>query len=190
MFMLNPLTQFSKSLLGNLPKYIQSVFVTKDSITIYVSPNHLRNVLYFLRDNTNSQYKSLMDICAIDYPAKEKRFELVYVLLSVKYNTRICVKTYTDELTPVPTVSDIFSSADWYERECWDLYGISFANHPDLRRILTDYGFNGYPFRKDFPLSGYVEVCYDDEQKKVIYKPLELAQEFRHFQYQSAWDWK
>ena len=129
-----------------------------------------------------------MDLCGVDYPERPERFEVVYNLLSHRHNLRIRIKTSTDEDTPVPSVSGLFSSAAWFEREAWDLYGVFFSDHPDLRRLLTDYGFEGYPMRKDFPLTGYVEVRYDDEQKRVVYEPVSLTQEFRSFDYLSPWE--
>ncbi|MBY0430201.1 MAG: NADH-quinone oxidoreductase subunit C, partial [Rhodospirillales bacterium] len=133
-------------------------------------------------------FKQLMDLCGIDYPQREQRFEVVYHLLSMKHNQRIRVKAPTDEDTPVPSVTGVFSAANWFEREAWDMYGIFFADHPDLRRLLTDYGFEGHPLRKDFPLTGYVEVRYDDEQKRVVYEPVKLTQDFRTFDFLSPWE--
>lgn len=144
--------------------------------------------LTFLRDDTNCLFKILVDVCGVDYPEREERFEVVYHLLSLKHNQRIRVKVSTDEDTPVPSVVGVFSTANWFEREVWDLYGVFFSDHPDLRRILTDYGFEGHPLRKDFPLTGYVEVRYDDEQKRVVYEPVKLTQEFRRFDFLSPWE--
>jgi len=127
-------------------------------------------------------------VCGVDYPEREKRFEVVYNLLSLKHNRRIRVKVMTDETGPIPSVVGVFSAAGWFERETWDLYGIFFSDHPDLRRILTDYGFEGHPLRKDFPLTGYVEVRYDQEQKRVIYEPVKLTQDFRTFDFLSPWE--
>ncbi|KAG9049777.1 hypothetical protein FS837_009193 [Tulasnella sp. UAMH 9824] len=151
-----------------LPKYIQQFSVVKDELTLYVAPQSIVPTLTFLRDHSNCQYKSVMDIAGVDYPTRSQRFEVVYNLLSHKFNSRIRVKTYADEATPVPSVCGVFRGADWYEREVWDLYGVFFSDHPDLRRILTDYGFEGHPFRKDFPLTGYTEVRYDEEKKRVV----------------------
>jgi len=130
----------------------------------------------------------LMDICGVDYPDRAKRFDVVYHLLSLKNNARVRVKVQTDEGTPVPSVVGVHSAAGWFERECWDLFGVAFAGNPDLRRILTDYGFEGHPLRKDFPLTGYVEVRYDDEQKRVVYEPVKLTQDFRNFDFMSPWE--
>jgi len=165
-----------------LPKYIQQFSVLKDELTLYVAPQSIVPVMTFLRDHDNCQYKSVMDICGADYPTRSHRFEVVYHLLSHRYSSRIRVKTYTDEVTPVPSIVGVFRGADWYERETWDMYGVFFSGHPDLRRILTDYGFEGHPMRKDFPLTGYTEVRYDEEKKRVVYEPLQLTQAFRNFE--------
>jgi len=170
-----------------LPKFIQSISVYKDELTLYVAPQDLLPVMTFLRDHQACQYSQCMDICGVDFPTRENRFEVVYNLLSVRYNARIRVKTYANEISPVPSVTGIWSGANWFEREAWDMYGIFFTGHPDLRRILTDYGFEGHPMRKDFHLTGYVEVRYDDEKKRVVAEPLEISQEFRNFDYTSAW---
>jgi NADH-quinone oxidoreductase subunit C len=131
---------------------------------------------------------SIIDVCGVDYPERGERFEVVYHLLNPKKNIRIRVKLSTDDTEPVPSITPVFSGADWYEREAYDLYGILFSGHPDLRRILTDYGFDGHPLRKDFPLTGFVEVRYDEERKRVVYEPVKLAQEFRSFEYLSPWE--
>ncbi|XP_006113478.1 NADH dehydrogenase [ubiquinone] iron-sulfur protein 3, mitochondrial [Pelodiscus sinensis] len=172
-----------------LPKYVQQVQVTCfNELEILIHPDGIVPVLTFLHDHTNAQFKSLADLTAVDVPTRQYRFEIVYNLLSLHFNSRIRVKTYTDELTPVDSIVSVHRAANWYEREVWDMYGVFFANHPDLRRILTDYGFEGHPFRKDFPLSGYVEVRYDDEVKRVVAEPVELAQEFRKFDLNSPWE--
>lgn len=145
-------------------------------------------VLTFLRDDSNCQFKQLVDVCGVDYPERDERLEVVYNLLSLKHNLRVRVKVTTDEETPVPSVVGVFNSAGWFERETWDMVGVLFADHPDLRRILTDYGFEGHPLRKDFPLTGHVEVRYDDELKRVIYEPVRLVQDFRSFDFQSPWE--
>ena len=144
--------------------------------------------LTFLRDDSTVDCKMLVDVCGVDYPDRPERFEVVYNLLSVRQNHRIRVKVTTDEDTPVPSVAEVFSTADWFERETWDLFGVFFSDHPDLRRILTDYGFEGHPLRKDFPLTGYVEVRYDDEAKRVVYEPVKLQQDFRTFDFLSPWE--
>ncbi|RKP24912.1 hypothetical protein SYNPS1DRAFT_16454 [Syncephalis pseudoplumigaleata] len=175
-------------LMSMLPKYIQEYQVYKDELTLCVAPSALRPVMRFLRDHTQAQFKQVQDICGIDYPTRKYRFESVYNMLSVQHNARIRVKTYTDELTPVPSVVPLFSGANWFEREAWDMYGIYYEGHPDLRRILTDYGFEGYPMRKDFPLSGYTELRYDEEKKRVVSEPIELTQAFRNFNDPSPWE--
>jgi NADH-quinone oxidoreductase subunit C len=145
-------------------------------------------VLTRLRDDPAMLFEVLIDICAVDYPSRANRFDVVYHLLSPRLNQRIRVKVETDEQTPVASAVDVYPAANWFEREAFDLCGILFTGHPDLRRILTDYGFKGYPLRKDFPMSGYVEVRYDDEQKKVVYEPIKLTQEFRRFDFESPWE--
>ncbi|KZV77560.1 or F420H2 dehydrogenase [Peniophora sp. CONT] len=171
-----------------LPKHIQQFSVLRDELTLYCAPTSILQVLTFLRDHGRCQYKQLMDVSGADYPERDERFEIVYHLLSVKHASRIRVKTYASEVTPVPSAVPIFRGADWYEREAFDLYGIFFQDHPDLRRILTDYGFDGHPLRKDFPLTGYTEVRYDEEKKRVVYEPLQLTQAFRNFESLSPWE--
>jgi len=182
------LHEFAKYLLGILPKYIQKVSVVKDELTIYIAPAAVLPVMTFLRDHTQTQFKQCMDVCGVDFPTRPNRFEVVYHLLSLRYNARLRVKTYADETSPVPSVTPIWMSANWFEREAYDMFGIFFEGHPDLRRILTDYGFEGHPLRKDFPLTGYVEVRYDEEKKRVVAEPVEMAQQFRNFDYSSAWE--
>jgi NADH-quinone oxidoreductase subunit C len=148
----------------------------------------LSRVLQFLRDDPRCGFTVLCDICGVDYPDRPLRFEVVYNLLSMRHNQRIRLKVSTDEEQPVPSAVDLFSCAGWWEREAWDLFGIYFADNPDLRRILTDYGFEGHPLRKDFPLTGYVEVRYDEDQKAVVYEPVRLQQEFRNFDFLSPWE--
>ena len=145
-------------------------------------------VITFLRDDQICKFSSLIDIAGVDYPARERRFDVVYHMLSMVHNTRIRVKVTTDETVPVHSLVTVFPNADWYEREVFDMYGIIFDEHPDLRRLLTDYGFEGYPLRKDFPLSGFVEVRYDEERKAVIYEPVNLPQEYRSFDFMSPWE--
>jgi NADH dehydrogenase (ubiquinone) Fe-S protein 3 len=171
-----------------VPKFIEKSVISKEEVTIYTSPEYLVPLMTFLKTHTNSQYEMLQDITAVDYPERDKRFEVVYILLSVKFNSRLIVKLSVDEITPIPTIENIFPSASWYERETWDMFGIFFQENKDLRRILTDYGFEGYPLRKDFPLSGYVEVRYDDAQRRVVVEPLEMTQEFRLFDFTSPWE--
>jgi NADH-quinone oxidoreductase subunit C len=162
--------------------------LTYGQLVLWVRRESIVKVLTFLRDDPRCLFKCLVDVCGVDYPQRPERFEVVYHLLSLHHNLRLRVKVTTDEETPVPSVAGVFSTANWYERETWDLYGVYFSDHPDLRRLLTDYGFEGHPMRKDFPLTGYVEVRYDDEQKRVVYEPVELTQEFRSFDFESPWE--
>ncbi|MEM7463040.1 MAG: NADH-quinone oxidoreductase subunit C [Pseudomonadota bacterium] len=167
---------------------LTEVALTRGELTIVVKRDDIIDVLRYLRDDSKMQFWGLVDICGVDYPEREERFEIVYHLLSPRQNVRIRVKTFTDEVTPIASATAIWQGADWFERECWDMYGILFTGHPDLRRILTDYGFEGHPQRKDFPLTGYTEVRYDDELKRVVYEPVELRQEFRSFDFLSPWE--
>lgn len=162
--------------------------IAYDEVTINVPRDAIVAVLTKLRDDQKCQFEVLIDICGVDYPERAERFDVVYHLLSPRLNQRLRVKISTDEATPVASVNDVFPAANWYEREAYDLYGIRFTGHPDLRRILTDYGFQGHPLRKDFPLTGYVEVRYDDEKKRVVYEPVKLTQEFRDFDFESPWE--
>jgi NADH-quinone oxidoreductase subunit C len=162
--------------------------VSFGELTITVEGANVIFALTYLRDDPRCEFKILIDICGVDYPNRPRRFDVVYHLLSVSKNARIRVKVETDETTPVPSASSVYPAATWFEREAFDMYGILFSGHPDLRRILTDYGFSGYPLRKDFPLTGYVEVRYDDEQKRVVYEPVKLVQEFRDFDFLSPWE--
>jgi NADH-quinone oxidoreductase subunit C len=175
-------------IVGSRSQLVLQANVAYDELTLEVKAADILAVLKFLRDDKNCLFTQLMDVCGADYPQREQRFEVVYHLLSLKVNARIRVKIQTDEETPVLSATDLFPSAGWFEREAYDMYGIFFANHPDLRRILTDYGFDGHPLRKDFPLTGYVEMRYDAEQKRVVYEPVKLTQEFRSFDYQSPWE--
>ncbi|KAI0005452.1 NADH-ubiquinone oxidoreductase 30.4 kDa subunit [Russula compacta] len=182
------LHNYGSYLMQCLPKFIQQFSVLKDELTLYIAPSAVTPVLTFLRDHSQCQFKSVMDISGVDFPERDKRFEVVYHLLSITYAARIRVKTYAGEADAVPSATPLFSGANWYEREAWDLFGIFFKDHPDLRRILTDYGFEGYPLRKDFPLTGYTEVRYDEEKKRVVYEPLQLTQAFRNFEALSPWE--
>jgi NADH-quinone oxidoreductase subunit C len=171
-----------------LPGEAQKFRVDYDELMVWTASDLLVKLLTFLRDDQNCQFKQLMDVTAVDYPDREQRFEIVYNLLSLKHNHRLRVKLAADEESQVPSVVQVFSSATWFEREVWDMYGVFFTDHPDLRRILTDYGFEGHPLRKDFPLTGYVEVRYDEESKRVVYEPVKLVQEFRSFDFMSPWE--
>lgn len=171
-----------------LPGAVLSVEDHIDMDCIIVKADKLVEAVTFLRDDPRLAFVNFTDLCGADYPAREQRFEVVVHLLSPKHNTRIRVKAMTDERTAVPSLTGVFPSADWFEREAYDMYGILFTGHPDLRRLLTDYGFQGYPLRKDFPLTGFVEVRYDDEAKRVVYEPVKLPQEFRAFDFLSPWE--
>lgn len=171
-----------------LPQAVLAVEDHIDMDCVVVDAARLVDVVKFLREDQRLQFVNFTDLCGADYPAREQRFEVVIHLLSPKYNNRIRVKAMTDERTAVPSITSVFPSADWFEREAYDMYGILFTGHPDLRRILTDYGFEGYPLRKDFPLTGFVEVRYDDEAKRVVYEPVKLPQEFRAFDFLSPWE--
>ena len=162
--------------------------VAVGELTVTVAASQIVPFVRFLRDDSRLAFINLTDVCGVDWPQREKRFDVVYHFLSPRQNARIRVKVMTDEVTPVPSITRVFPGADWFEREAYDFYGILFTGHPDLRRILTDYGFEGHPLRKDFPLTGYVEVRYDDQQKRVVYEPVRLAQEFRDFDFLSPWE--
>jgi NADH-quinone oxidoreductase subunit C len=162
--------------------------VTFDELTVVARAEDIVRVVTFLRDDPQCQFFSFIDLAGVDYPGREKRFDVVYHLLSPRLVRRIRVKVETDEETPVPSIIEVFPAANWFEREAYDLFGILFSGHPDLRRILTDYGFEGFPLRKDFPMTGFVEVRYDDAQGRVVYEPVKLTQEFRNFDFLSPWE--
>ncbi|MGF1619409.1 MAG: NADH-quinone oxidoreductase subunit C [Rhodomicrobiaceae bacterium] len=162
--------------------------VTHGELTLEVERGQIANLLRYLRDDPRCMFTCLIDICGVDYPGREKRFDVVYHLLSLHLNHRIRLKVQTDADTPVPSAVGVFPAANWFEREAFDLYGVLFSGHPDLRRLLTDYGFQGHPLRKDFPLTGFVEVRYSEEQKRVVYEPVKLPQEFRNFDFLSPWE--
>ena len=169
-------------------KGVTGFSVTYGELNIDADAAQIEAVMKFLRDDKQCQFINIIDVCGVDYPTREKRFDVVYHLLSPKKNFRARVKVQTNEQTPVPSICEIFPGANWFEREAYDLYGILFTGHPELRRLLTDYGFEGYPLRKDFPLTGFVEVRWDDEVKRVVYEPVKLAQEFRNFDFLSPWE--
>ena len=171
-----------------LPDAVAATEIHGGELCCRVQREALSQVLRFLRDDPKCGFTVLCDICGVDYPDRPLRFEVVYNLLSLRHNQRIRLKVSTDEEQPVPSAVGLFSSAGWWEREAWDLFGIYFADNPDLRRILTDYGFEGHPLRKDYPLTGYVEVRYDEDQKAVVYEPVRLQQEFRNFDFLSPWE--
>ncbi len=170
------------------PQSVKGWHVGLGELTLDVEREQIANVLRYLRDDPRCLFTCLIDICGVDYPGRERRFDIVYHLLSLQLNHRVRLKIETDDYTPVPTAVGVFPAANWYEREAFDLYGILFSGHPDLRRILTDYGFQGHPLRKDFPLTGFVEVRYSEEQKRVVYEPVKLPQEFRNFDFLSPWE--
>jgi NADH-quinone oxidoreductase subunit C len=159
-----------------------------DELTLIVDPTHIVQVVRYLRDDPSCLFISFVDLCGVDYPQRPQRFDVVLHLLSPKHNRRVRVKMMTDEDTPVPSLVDVFPAANWFEREAYDLYGILFSGHPDLRRILTDYGFEGHPLRKDFPMTGFVEVRWDELEKRVVNEPVRLTQEFRNWDFLSPWE--
>ena len=185
------MTEETDRLYVHLSSHIEetnSLQIADDEIVISSATTSLLRLIQFLKEDQNCKFNILIDICGVDYPEKDKRFEIVYHFLSLSVNRRIRVKLMTDEETKVPSIVDLFPSAGWYEREVYDLFGVIFSGNTDLRRLLTDYGFKGHPLRKDFPLTGYVEVRYDEEQKRVIYEPVKLTQEFRNFDFVSPWE--
>ena len=167
---------------------VKTTKINYDQLFIETNIKTLYSIILYLKTNSKCRFRQLIDITAVDYPEKEKRFKLVYLLLSHENNLRILININIDEKLHVPSITKIFPSANWMEREVFDMYGISFKDHPDLRRILTDYGFKGYPLRKDFPLTGHTEVRYSEEHKKVIYEPVKLDQEYRNFDFESPWE--
>jgi NADH-quinone oxidoreductase subunit C len=171
-----------------LADQVTATSVAHGELMVTARGEHIVKVLGFLRDDPLCLFKVLVDICGADFPERPKRFDVVYNLLSMVHNQRVRIKVEADEQTPIPSVTGVHNSANWFEREAWDMYGIMFDGHPDLRRLLTDYGFEGHPLRKDFPLTGFVEVRYDDERKRVVYDPVELPQEFRKFDFLSPWE--
>ncbi len=182
------LTELGDHIAAELDADISGVETINDQLVVSVRSGAICRVLTYLRDDAGCLFEQLIDITAVDYPEREARFEVVYQLLSMKQNRRLRVKCVTDEDNPVPSVHAVHPAATWFERETWDMFGIFFSDNPDLRRILTDYGFEGHPLRKDFPLTGYVEVRYDDEQKRVVYEPVKLTQDFRTFDFLSPWE--
>ena len=182
------LRELGEYLASALPQEVTATEVAHGELMLATRAEAIVKVLTFLRDDPNCKFGVLVDICGVDRPDRPQRFEVVYNLLSLHHNQRVRVKLSTDEETPVPTATAVYSAAGWYERETWDMYGVYFSGHPDLRRILTDYGFEGHPLRKDFPLTGHVELRYDDELKRVVYEPVTLTQEFRQFDFMSPWE--
>ncbi len=177
-----------KAIAAALPDAITAAAVAHHELNVTAKAGDIVAVMRFLRDDPRCQFISLIDVTAVDYPSRDQRFDVVYHLLSPKLNLRIRVKVPTDENTAVPSIIEVFPATEWFEREAYDLYGVVFTGHPDMRRLLTDYGFEGHPLRKDFPLTGFVEVRYDDELKRVVYEPVRLTQEFRNFDFLSPWE--
>ena len=171
-----------------LPGKVTGHSITHGELTLTAEAASIVEVMTFLREDADCAFLSFVDVCGADYPEREKRFDVVYHLMSPRHVTRVRVKVSTDEATAVPSITDVFPGANWFEREAYDMYGILFTGHPDLRRILTDYGFQGHPLRKDFPMTGFVEVRYDDQEKRVVYEPVKLNQEYRNFDFLSPWE--
>ncbi|TVR09915.1 MAG: NADH-quinone oxidoreductase subunit C [Salinarimonadaceae bacterium] len=182
------LAGLGEHILAGLPGKALEAQVANGELTILAEAASIRETIAFLRDDPECAFICFIDICGVDYPAREKRFDVVYHLLSLSTNRRVRVKVATDEHTPVPSIIELFPAANWFEREAYDLYGVVFTDHPDLRRLLTDYGFEGHPLRKDFPLTGFVEVRYDDALGRVVYEPVKLTQEYRSFDFLSPWE--
>lgn len=182
------ITQFSQYLLQILP-IINYTFNRKE-LSINIPFQKVVPILFFLKNHTHCQYKVLSDLCVVDYINKKERFYIIYNLLSIRFNSRIRIQISITELQPIDSITTIYQAANWWEREAWDMFGIFFSNHPDLRRILTDYGFEGHPLRKDFPLSGFLEVFYNELKKRVVYEPIHLSQQYRLFEFNSPWNKK
>ena len=182
------LDKLGETIAGALAGSLTGYRVANGELTISAISDDIVKVVTFLRDDERCQFWSLIDVTAVDWPGRERRFDVVYHLLSPKQNLRIRVKVEIDEVTPVPSIIGVFTGANWFERETYDLYGVLFTGDPDMRRLLTDYGVDGHPLRKDFPLTGFVELRYDDEQKRVVYGPVRLTQEFRNFDFLSPWE--
>lgn len=182
------LKELGEHIASALENDVREWAVDRGELTVTIHRDRVAKVMRFLRDDPACRFTSLIDICGVDWPSRTARFDVVYHLLSMHKNHRIRVKLWTDEDTPVDSIVDLFPAANWFEREAFDMYGILFDDHPDLRRILTDYGFHGYPLRKDFPLTGFVQVRYDEEQKRVVHEPVELVQDYRDFDFLSPWE--
>jgi len=182
------LTDLEKAINSGLGTFVKSSIIKFEQLTIEIDVDDINEILVFLKNNDKCKFKQLIDITAVDYPEKEKRFQLVYLLLSHENNLRLTVVSNINEKGKVPSIVKFFPSANWMEREVFDMYGILFIDHPDLRRILTDYDFEGYPLRKDFPLTGHIEVRYSETDKKVIYEPVKLEQDYRNFDFESPWE--
>ena len=182
------LDELAEMLRTHMGEAILDSAIAHEQLAMRVKREAIVDVVRFLRDDPRAAFINLVDICAVDWPARPERFDVVYHLLSPVQNLRIRLKIATDEYTPVPSLTGLYPAADWFEREAYDLFGVLFTDHPDLRRLLTDYGFDGHPLRKDFPLTGFVEVRFDDEAKRVVYEPVRLAQQFRDFDFLSPWE--
>ncbi|HEX5934312.1 MAG TPA: NADH-quinone oxidoreductase subunit C [Pseudorhizobium sp.] len=182
------LKELSSHISETHPELVSDSKIEYGELTLVTAPENIIPLLTFLRDDVQCGFINFIDICGVDWPQREKRFDVVYHLLSPRQNLRIRVTVMVAEDEPVPSACSVYPGADWFEREAWDMYGILFTGHPDLRRILTDYGFEGHPLRKDFPTTGFVEVRYDDSAKRVVYEPVELRQEFRSFDFLSPWE--
>jgi NADH-quinone oxidoreductase subunit C len=178
----------SQAIASDLAGAIVAHGIVRDELTVTVKASEIVRVVKFLRDDARCEFRSIIDITAVDWPSRENRFDVVYHFLSPTKNARVRIKVEVDETTPVASIIEVFPGANWFEREVYDLYGVLFTGHPDMRRLLTDYGFEGHPLRKDFPLTGFVEVRYDDELKRVVYDRVRLAQEFRNFDFLSPWE--
>jgi NADH-quinone oxidoreductase subunit C len=182
------LERVGRAIQNGLGASVSGYEIAHGELTVHAVAADMVKVATFLRDATPCQFSCIIDVTAVDWPQRENRFDVVYHFLSPRLNQRVRVKAQTDEVTPVPSIIEVFRGADWFEREAYDLYGVLFTGHPDMRRILTDYGFEGHPLRKDFPLTGFVEVRWDDEEKRVVYEPVKLNQEFRTFDFLSPWE--
>ena len=185
---MSKLADLGETIKAALPDAVTGFTLSFDQLTLNVQAERIVDVVKFLRDDPGCRFVSFIDVTAVDYPGREKRFDVVYHLLSPTLNSRIRLRADAGETTQVPSIIEVFPGADWFERECYDLYGVIFTGHPDMRRLLTDYGFDGHPLRKDFPLTGFVEVRYDDQEKRVVYEPVRLNQEFRKFDFLSPWE--
>jgi NADH-quinone oxidoreductase subunit C len=186
--MTQALTSLGETIVRGLGDAASGFSVSFDQLVVSVEVGRIVDVMRFLRDDPNCRFINITDVTAVDYPGRERRFDVVYHLLSPTLNARVRIKAEADETTQVPSIIEVFPGADWFERETYDLYGVIFTGHPDMRRLLTDYGFDGHPLRKDFPLTGFVEVRYDDQQKRVVYETVKLNQEFRKFDFMSPWE--
>lgn len=182
------LQELGEHITAALDEDVKSFEVAVGELTVEIHRDRVVKVMRFLRDDPVCRFTTLVDICGVDWPSRSDRFDVVYHLLSMHHNQRVRVILTTDEDTPVASVTDLWPAANWFEREAFDMYGVLFDNHPDLRRILTDYGFHGFPLRKDFPLTGFMQVVYDEEQKRVVYEPVTLVQEYREFDFLSPWE--